>query len=638
MGGKKILITESTMRRDLQLEDAEGVDCLPNVVIIEQLALIGYEKISQKLTFYKAFFSQQCNFLIHTILQCISAKTTAWNELSSTMDSAIIYLATNKKFKFSKYIFERMVKNLDNVNKFLMYPRFVQVFLNHQLEGMSNHNRIYVTPSYIKKMFGNIKRVGKGFSRRDTRLFPTMMVQAQEDIGEGLTNPTDLHHSFNIIQPSTSQPQKTKRHRKPKRKDSELPQTSVPTSDVDEAINKEMDDSLERADTTATRLDAEQDRETTKTTQALEIDSLKRRVKKLEGRKRSRTHGLKRLYKVNLSARVKSSEDEGLDGDEVIVEDVKMLFNVANDLRGKEVFVLQEFPLKEDEDMFSVNDSDGDEVIVEDVKMLFNVANDLRGKEVFVSQEFPLKEIAKPKTTAASTRPKAKWLVIHEQEQALTSTVSSQQPSQVKDKSKGKMVEPEPMKKLSKKDQLMLDEELTFKLQAKEEEEKKACYLKRARDELEQERYKKQKVKDDTESEELKKCLEIIRDDGDDVTIDATPLSYKSPIIIDYKIYQEGKKIYFQIFRADGNSQMYLTFSKMLKNFNREDLEDILYYMLVEKMYPLTNHKLHQMINDVKLYVDYECEMAFELLRLVNKQLKEGHVSQRSVWKHPPGD
>ncbi|GJT21295.1 putative ribonuclease H-like domain-containing protein [Tanacetum coccineum] len=57
--GKKIIITESTIRRDLQLEDAEGIDCLPNAAIFEQLTLMGYEKLSQKLTFYKAFFSPQ---------------------------------------------------------------------------------------------------------------------------------------------------------------------------------------------------------------------------------------------------------------------------------------------------------------------------------------------------------------------------------------------------------------------------------------------------------------------------------------------------------------------------------------------------------------------------------------------------
>ncbi|GKE94712.1 hypothetical protein Tco_1579567, partial [Tanacetum coccineum] len=39
--GKKIVITESTIRRDLQLEDAEGIDCIPNAAIFEQLALMG---------------------------------------------------------------------------------------------------------------------------------------------------------------------------------------------------------------------------------------------------------------------------------------------------------------------------------------------------------------------------------------------------------------------------------------------------------------------------------------------------------------------------------------------------------------------------------------------------------------------
>ncbi|GJV96388.1 hypothetical protein Tco_1547965 [Tanacetum coccineum] len=57
--GKKIIITESSVRRDLQLVDKEGVDCLPNSTIFKQPALMGYEKISQKLTFYKPFFSPQ---------------------------------------------------------------------------------------------------------------------------------------------------------------------------------------------------------------------------------------------------------------------------------------------------------------------------------------------------------------------------------------------------------------------------------------------------------------------------------------------------------------------------------------------------------------------------------------------------
>ncbi|GKA05750.1 putative ribonuclease H-like domain-containing protein [Tanacetum coccineum] len=59
--GKKIIITESTVRRDLQLEDAEGVRCLPNSTIFEQLTLMD-EKILQKLTFISHSSLHKGNF------------------------------------------------------------------------------------------------------------------------------------------------------------------------------------------------------------------------------------------------------------------------------------------------------------------------------------------------------------------------------------------------------------------------------------------------------------------------------------------------------------------------------------------------------------------------------------------------
>nr|GEW60973.1 hypothetical protein [Tanacetum cinerariifolium] len=40
--GKKVLLIESTIKRDLQLEDAEGVNCLINAVIFKQLTLMGF--------------------------------------------------------------------------------------------------------------------------------------------------------------------------------------------------------------------------------------------------------------------------------------------------------------------------------------------------------------------------------------------------------------------------------------------------------------------------------------------------------------------------------------------------------------------------------------------------------------------
>ncbi|GKE88444.1 hypothetical protein Tco_1565919, partial [Tanacetum coccineum] len=131
---KKVIITETSIRSDLHLEDAGGTDCLPTAIIFEELARMGYEKPSQKLTFYKAFFFAQWKFLIHTITQCLSVRSTAWNEFSSTMSSLIICLATNQNFNLSKYIFDAMVKHLDEGVKFLLYPRFLQVFINQQLD------------------------------------------------------------------------------------------------------------------------------------------------------------------------------------------------------------------------------------------------------------------------------------------------------------------------------------------------------------------------------------------------------------------------------------------------------------------------------------------------------------------------
>ncbi|GKE84715.1 hypothetical protein Tco_1558457 [Tanacetum coccineum] len=92
---KRVIVTKSSIRRDLHLDDAEGTDCLPTTTIFEELTRMGYEKPSQKLTFYKAFFSPQWKYSIHTITQCLSAKSTTWNEFISLMASLIICLATN---------------------------------------------------------------------------------------------------------------------------------------------------------------------------------------------------------------------------------------------------------------------------------------------------------------------------------------------------------------------------------------------------------------------------------------------------------------------------------------------------------------------------------------------------------------
>nr|GEW28366.1 hypothetical protein [Tanacetum cinerariifolium] len=95
--GKMVVVSEDIIRRDLHLDDADGVECLPNEEIFAELTQMGYEKPPPKLTFYKAFFSTQWKFLIHTLVQCLSAKRTAWNEFSCSMVFVVICLATEVK-------------------------------------------------------------------------------------------------------------------------------------------------------------------------------------------------------------------------------------------------------------------------------------------------------------------------------------------------------------------------------------------------------------------------------------------------------------------------------------------------------------------------------------------------------------
>ncbi|GJU49793.1 hypothetical protein Tco_1219348, partial [Tanacetum coccineum] len=331
-----------------------------------------------------------------------------------------------------------------------------------------------------------------------------MVVQNQSELGEGSAMPTDPHHTPTIIQSST-QPKKTQKPRKPKRKDTQVPQSSGPIDNVaDEAVHKELGDSLVRDATTASSLEAKQnsdnitktrskatpnessslgttlgggprcqetmrdtiaqtrfenvsklsndsllargntlqsdedrlkldelmslcttlqsrvlDLKKTKTTQQNEIDSLKRRVKKLEKKRSSRTHKLKRLYKVGLIARVESS------GDEEDLDDADNEMFDVNALNGEEVFVAGQ-----------------NENVVEEVVDAAQVS------------------------TAATT------VTITTEEITLAQALEALKTSKPKDKGKGIMIE-EPVKPMKKKVQIMLDEEVALKLQAKFDEEER---------------------------------------------------------------------------------------------------------------------------------------------------------------------
>nr|GEX68637.1 xylulose kinase-1 [Tanacetum cinerariifolium] len=263
----------------------------------------------------------------------------------------------------------------------------------------------------------------------------------------------------------------------------------------------------------------------------------------------------KEVVQVGLSARVESfKEEEGLCDQ----EDASKHGRIAEIDANKDLSLFNETVQDQgrmnDEDLFEVNDLDSNEVIV-DVTTGENVKQDAT--------------VAEKEVSAAADE--------------VVTIVES-----VKEVMEG-----------SKKTQAEVTEDSS----------------KRAGDEIEQESAKRQRLEKENDTTELKRSFKIVPEDDDDVTIEATPLSSKSPSIVDYKIYKEGKKSYFKIIRADGNSQNYLTFGTMFKNFNREDL-DVL-RSIVKKRFKKTNP-----VNDMD-------NLLFQNL----KTMFEHHVED-NIWKY----
>nr|GEX49086.1 putative ribonuclease H-like domain-containing protein [Tanacetum cinerariifolium] len=133
-------ITKSSLRRNLKLQDEEGISSLLDTELFENLTLMGYNiSPNQKFTFQKRQFSHQWKYLIHTIMQCLSPKSTGFNEFSSNIATALVCRATNRVYNFLKMIFDGMVKNVNNKDsKLLMYPRRARIAQSSALPPIAN--------------------------------------------------------------------------------------------------------------------------------------------------------------------------------------------------------------------------------------------------------------------------------------------------------------------------------------------------------------------------------------------------------------------------------------------------------------------------------------------------------------------
>nr|GEZ29923.1 hypothetical protein [Tanacetum cinerariifolium] len=522
---KKIVISKDVIREILQLDDAEGVVCLPNEEIFAGLAQIGYEKPSTKQTFYKAFFPSQWKFLIHYILQSLSAKRTSWNEFSTAMASAVICLLKGQKFNFSKYIFDSLVRN-ENVAEDVTY------------------------------------------------------VAIQSPPSHDIPSPS---------QEQSSPPQQPQSSPQAPPQGVEFPIHIQQILDVCSALTRRVENL-----------------ENDKAAQKLEIIKLKARVKRLEKANKVKSSKLRRLKKVGASKRVESSDD---------MEDVFNQGRMIDDLDKDEgIELVKDANIAETEGRHAAEQAEKQAEIyhldLDHSSKVLNVvtaASQVSATSATISAAKPSIPVVAPTVVAAYTRRRKG------------------------DKGKGILIEtPKPMKK---KDQIELDAEYARKLHEeinKDHEEinkdidwdaaidhntvgykmdffkgmsyAEICpifqarfdenmrFLFKSREEIKEEDQeiiksinetptkkaaKRRKLSEEAqEAEDLKKCLEVVDDEDDDVFIKATPLARKL-------------------------------------------------ILLVERRYPLLRFTLEQLVNVTKLQVEEESEMSLELLRFKRQQLQE---------------
>ncbi|GKD57060.1 hypothetical protein Tco_1290447, partial [Tanacetum coccineum] len=477
---KKVIITESTIRRDLQLEDANGVDCLPNAVIFEQLTLMG---------------------------------------------------------------------------------------------DMSHHKRIYVTPSHTKKIFGNMKREGKGFSGRVTPLFQTMMVQAQEKIADEATNEENVPTQSN---------------------DPPLSRVNTLGSEEDRLKLKELMDLYTKLSNRVLDL------EIIKTAQAKEIACLKKREDaSKQGRKIADIDA--DVEEVEVEMVVNTAEVTTVSATTTIVDELTLARTLIEIKAAKPKAVT----------------TAAITTLIDVTKPRARGAKD-KGKAKMVELEKPLKK---------------KDQIMYDKEVAQKLQAQLDAELEEEEKLARQREEDANIAEWDNVQAMMdVDYELAARLQAEEQgeltiEEKSRL----AGEELESKNLKKQKLDENVEAEvddnqeeaKMKTRMEIVPDN--EVAIDAIPLATKPLIIVDWKIIKEGKMGYFQIIRADGSSKRYSSMIRMLQNINREDLENL--WKLVKAKHGLTRPwEAYERVLWGNLEVMFEPDVESEVWRNL-----QGH--KVTVWK-----
>ncbi|GJV04979.1 hypothetical protein Tco_1338548 [Tanacetum coccineum] len=160
VAGKPVNISEASIRSDLFFDDADGIDSLHNQAIFDAIQQMG-------------------------------SKSTSWDQIPTNIATIVICLATNQKYNFSKLNFDGMMRHLDAKKKFVMYPRFIPVFLTNQLKNVPVPLDHFPINALTPKVFSFMVKKQKHFLGNVTPLFESMLAHTTEDEGVVSERPSE---------------------------------------------------------------------------------------------------------------------------------------------------------------------------------------------------------------------------------------------------------------------------------------------------------------------------------------------------------------------------------------------------------------------------------------------------------------
>nr|GEV12203.1 hypothetical protein [Tanacetum cinerariifolium] len=482
-----------------------------------------------------------------------------------------------------------------------------------RLQSLVDKKKVVITEATIRDALQLANPEGKGFYVADTPLFEGMLVT--QEVGKGATgvNVEDVlgagvatkgvaaesaasvaDDDINAADDEPSIPSPTPPTQSPP------PSQNIPSTSQDTEMLMDLLHTLLDTCTTLTR--RVENLEKDKIAQALEINELKQRVKKLEIKNKLKVFKLRRLKKVGTTQRIDTSDD-------TIIDDCSYLGEASATITAADTLI-PPATITAATSTLTITLSAAKKrkgVVIRDPEKTFTLSTIIhtepkskdKGKGIMVHEPKPLKKKTQIEQEEAYAR---------ELEAELNNNIDWDEVlDEVKRKEKEdnavmryQALKRKPQTKAQPRKNMMIylknmvgfkmdyfrgmsyddirpifekyfNSNVAFLEKTKEqmdEEDSKA--LKRISESQENKAAKRQKL--DEEVKELRRHLQIVPNNEDDVYTKATPLSLKVPIV-DYEIYTEHNKPYYKIKRTDGSHQLYLSFLSILRNFDREDLE-----------------------------------------------------------------